>query len=70
MKPKRLTDRSFSDINGTFSAVRGAPLLLNALKGIRELCYEPQAHRATETVLACIRIAEDAILEAEGKPDA
>ena len=40
-------------------------ILLDALKKIREIGYNSQAARATDTVLACIRVAEDAILCAE-----
>jgi hypothetical protein len=40
-------------------------VLVDALKQIREVGYDSQAARATDTVLACIRIAEDAILSAE-----
>lgn len=36
-----------------------------ALRKIREIGYDSQAARATDTVLACIRIAEEALLEVE-----
>lgn len=42
-----------------------APELLAALKKIREMGYNSQAARATDTVLACIRVAEEAIAAAE-----
>lgn len=41
--------------------------LLDALKQIREMGYNSQAARATETVLACVRVAEEAIRVAEAK---
>ncbi len=40
-------------------------IMLMALKSIREMGYNSTASRATETVLACIRTAESAILEVE-----
>jgi len=40
-------------------------LLVDALKQIRQMGYDSQAARATDTVLACIRVAEAAILEVE-----
>jgi len=36
---------------------------VEALKKIREMGYASQAARATDTVIACIRVAEEAILE-------
>ena len=42
-----------------------APQLLAALKQIRDLGYNAQAARATDTVLASIRVAEKAIGLAE-----
>lgn len=39
--------------------------LFDAMKRIRELGYNSQAHRATDAVLACTRIAEESILAVE-----
>ena len=39
--------------------------LMSRLKAIRSLGYASEAHRATDTVLACIRIAEEGIREYE-----
>lgn len=41
------------------------PALINALKQIRTMCYDSQASRCTDTVLACIRVSEEAIGTAE-----
>jgi len=41
-------------------------LLRIALERIRDIGYSSQAHRATETVLAHIRIAEEALCEDGG----
>lgn len=41
--------------------IAAAPQLLEALAQIREMGYDSQVTRATETVLACIRVAEAAI---------
>lgn len=38
-------------------------ILVEAVKRIRHMGYDSQACRATETVLACIRVAEDALRE-------
>ena len=42
-----------------------AALYLAALLQIREIGYGSQAHRATDTVLACLRVCEQAIMEGE-----
>lgn len=38
-----------------------AEIMLSALKQIREMGYNSVTHRCTDTVLACIRVAEEAI---------
>jgi len=43
--------------------MKDAELMLEALKKIREMGYSSTAARATDTVLACIRVAESAIGE-------
>ena len=41
--------------------------LLDALKRIRDIGYNSQSFRCTETVLACIRVAQEAILLVEAE---
>lgn len=42
-------------------------IAIQALEKIKEMGYNSQAARATDTVLACIRVAEAALLEVGGK---
>jgi hypothetical protein len=45
--------------------IRSAPVMLAALKHVRQIGYASKLHKTSDTVLACVRIAEQAILEAE-----
>lgn len=42
--------------------------LTSLLKRIAQIGYASRAHLATEAVLACVRLAEEGILEVERKP--
>jgi len=52
------------------AAARRLAALLDSLMQIRSICYNSQAFRCTETVMACIRISEEALgfVTAPAKP--
>ena len=47
--------------------LKDAKLMLAALKKVRKMCYNSSAANSTGTVLACIRVTENAIGEVESK---
>lgn len=62
MKAAKKTTEKKLRIAQTIDAMDGE-MMLNALKRIREMGYNSQAARCPDTVLACIRVAEEAIGE-------